>query len=232
MPKGSLACREFATPPTRGRRRLARRPPPARGCGRQRCASARRPCAPTRAGKDDRRAASHVQLHDRAHFDRTPDLKDGAALGELDGVGEIFRLDQAEAANEILGLGVGTVGDDLLVALDHHAGAFQRMSELLEMAARAELLEPGGPFLQLLLPLLGRLGCIPAAAIQIGKFAHVFPPRFGMSNSSTTFGGARCRQSFFYSCFSWSPPASPAKNDELTAMLEDEQHIEWSRPIT
>src|SRR5271166_314609 len=172
MPKGSPACREFATPPTRGRRRLARHPLPARYCERRRCASARRPCAPTRAGKDGRRAASHVQLHDRAHFHGTPDLQNRTAFGDLDGTREITGLDQAETADEVLGLGVRTVGDDLLVALDHHAGTLQRMSEFPEVAVRAELLEPRGPFLQLFLPLLGRGGCIPAAAIQIGKFTH------------------------------------------------------------
>jgi hypothetical protein len=85
---------------------------------------------------------------------------------------EITGLDQAEAADQILGLGVRAVGDDFLVALDHHAGAFQRMTELLEMAVRAKLPEPRGPFLQLFLPLLGGCGSIPAAAIQIGKFPH------------------------------------------------------------
>jgi hypothetical protein len=47
---------------------------------------------------------------------------------------------------------------DLLVAFDYHAGALQQMSELLEMAVRAELLEPRGPFLQLFLPLPGDAG--------------------------------------------------------------------------
>src|SRR5262249_29883501 len=84
----------------------------------------------------------------------------------------ITGLDQAEAADEILGLGVGTVGDDLLVALDHHAGALKRMPELLQVAVSTKLLEPGGPFLQLFLPLLGGLGCLPAAAIEIGEFTH------------------------------------------------------------
>src|SRR6516162_7483524 len=147
MPKGSPACREFATPPTRGRRRLARRPLPAQGCGRQRCASARRPCAPTRAGKDGHRAALHVQLHDWAHFHRASDLKYRTAFGDLYRVREILGLDQAEAADDILGLGVRTVGDDLLVALDHRPRALEWVSELLEVAVRAELLEPRGPFL-------------------------------------------------------------------------------------
>jgi len=44
---------------------------------------------------------------------------------------------------------------DLLVAFDYHAGALEQMSELLEVAVRAELLEPRGPSLQLFLPLPG-----------------------------------------------------------------------------
>jgi hypothetical protein len=71
---------------------------------------------------------------------------------------KITGLDQAEAADEVLGLGVWAVDDDLLVAFDYHAGALQQMSELLEVAVRAELLEPRRPFLQLFLPLLGDAG--------------------------------------------------------------------------
>jgi hypothetical protein len=42
-----------------------------------------------------------------------------------------------------------TVRDDLLVALDDYAGTLQRMTELVEVAVRAKLLEPRGSFLQL-----------------------------------------------------------------------------------
>src|SRR5262249_40920764 len=97
---------------------------------------------PTRAGRDDRRAPLHVDLQDRAHFHGTPDLQDRTTLRDLYGVCEVIGLDEAEAANDILGLGVGTVGDDLPVTLDDHAGHFQRMSQLFEVAFLAELLKP------------------------------------------------------------------------------------------
>src|ERR1700747_3469028 len=51
--------------------------------GRRKCVSARRPCAPTRAGKDARWAPSHVDLHDRPYFHRPFAIEDRVALGQF-----------------------------------------------------------------------------------------------------------------------------------------------------
>src|SRR5260370_33592234 len=96
----------------------------------------------------------HVQLLDRAPFHRTSDLQDRTTLRELCRVLEIIGFYQHVAANHILSLGVWTVVDILLFALDNLAGLLQRMPGVLDAALRAEVLKPRYPFLQVFLPLL------------------------------------------------------------------------------
>ena len=79
------------------------------------------------------------------------DLEDRAALGELDGLLQIAGLDQRVAADDVLGLGKRAVRHGLLLALDDLAGTFERMTWLLDMPLLTKLLEPGHPFLHLLL---------------------------------------------------------------------------------
>src|SRR5262249_13566821 len=66
------------------------------------------------------------------------------------------------------------VGDGLLFAPDHAAGSLQRMSTVLDVALRAEVLHPGDPFLDRFLRLLR--GCRGiSAAEEVSEFAHRVP---------------------------------------------------------
>src|SRR5262249_51559600 len=165
-----------------GRRRLARHLPPARGCARQTRAWGWRPCAPPHAGTDDRSAPSHIQDADRAHFHGTSRLQDRTTLGEFDRVRKVLRLDQSEAVDDILGLGIGPIVDALLLASDDLAGALKRMSRVLDVALCAQLLEPSEPFLHGFLHFLGGLRRRIAATKQKGKFAHCLSSRVGTSH--------------------------------------------------
>ena len=62
---------------------------------------------------------------------RAFDLEDGAALGKLDGLIEVAGFDQRVAADDVLGLGKGAVGDGLLLALHQLAGTFEGLAQVL-----------------------------------------------------------------------------------------------------
>src|SRR5215831_16755295 len=87
---------------------------------------------------------------------------------------ELLGLDYDIATHDILRLGVWTVVDNLLCALDHLAGVLQRMAGVLDVAVRAEFLKPRDPFLHGLLHVLGGRGCLSATK-QIGKCTHDDP---------------------------------------------------------
>src|SRR5207248_3822294 len=99
-------------------------------------------------------------------------LKDWAALGKLDGLVEVARFDEGIAADNVLGLGKGAVGDGLLLAFHELAGAVERLAYVLDVALVAEFFEPGHPSLDVLLPRFGRL-IGHDATIKINKFAHL-----------------------------------------------------------
>src|SRR5262249_35189704 len=177
MRKGCPARRGISTPPTRGRRRLARRPLPARGCVRRTPGSAWRSCAPPHAGTGDRWAPSHAQDADRAHLHGASRLEDRAAFRDFDRLRTIPGLDKGEAVHDVLGLGIRPVVAALLLACDDLACALERMSGVLHMALFAQLLEPGEPFLHGFLHLLGRSCSWIAAAKKKRKFAHCVSSR-------------------------------------------------------
>src|SRR5438445_11708513 len=127
------APRETATPPARGRRRLASRLLPARGSRHRRCASAWRRSAPPLAGTDARAAPSHARLQDRADFHHAAAFQDGTTHRELHRLGEVLRLDQGVAPHDILGLRVRPVGDDPIVALVELAVLIQWMPDILDV---------------------------------------------------------------------------------------------------
>src|SRR5262245_66102959 len=120
----------------------------------------------------------HISDADRAYFYRPSCLQDRTTLGEFDRVRKVLRLDQSEAVDDVLGLGIGPIVDALLLASDNLAGALKRMSRVLDMALFAQLLEPGEPFLHGFLHFLGRLRRRIAATKQKGKFAHCVSSRF------------------------------------------------------
>src|SRR5580765_1975844 len=171
MRTGSPGRRETSTPPTRGRRRPARRLPPARGSGPRRCASAWRRGAPLRAGRDARSARSHLDLHDGTHFDHSVYLEDRTPLRQLHRLREIARLDQRVSADDVLRLEEGAVRHDLLPALHELAGTLERLALVLDMALLAELLQPAHPFLHRLLHALGGPVRLPTA-IEKQELAH------------------------------------------------------------
>src|SRR5262249_43483153 len=145
--KGFPACHGISTLPARGRRRLARRLPPARGWARRRSGSAWRPCAPPHAGTGGRSAPSHIQNANRPHFHRAARSEDRTAFREFDRLREIPRLDQSEAVDDVLRLGKGAVMNALLLPTHDLAAALERMSGILDVAFFAQFLEPGEPFL-------------------------------------------------------------------------------------
>src|SRR5262249_35237465 len=104
----------------------------------------------------------HVQDLDRANLDGTSDVQNGTALGDLGGLRQVFRLNHDVASDDVLCLRKGTVLDDYPVSADDFARWLQRVTGVLEMALRAELLKPSHPFLHLLLLLFGSGICLPA----------------------------------------------------------------------
>src|SRR5262245_48217040 len=116
MRRDSQAHRGISTPQAHGRRRLARRLPPMRGCELQRCALAWRPCAPLRAETDDRWDLSHVQLHDWPYFHPTVNLEDRAAFGKFYRLVQITGFDQGVAADNVLSLGKRSIEHSFLFA--------------------------------------------------------------------------------------------------------------------
>src|SRR5205814_4482499 len=170
------ARRGTATPRGRGRRRPARRLLPAPGAPPRRYASAWRPTAPLPAGTDARAAASHACRQHGTDFHHAAAFQDGTALRELHGFGEIFRLDQGVAADDVLRLGVRAVGDGALLALDQLARPLERMTGVLDVALVGQLLHPGHPGLHALLHLLRRshrgATRLVGAAVQVNEFAH------------------------------------------------------------
>src|SRR3989442_2698659 len=139
------APRETATPPARGRRRLASRLLPARGSRHRRCASAWRRSAPPLAGTDARAAPSHARLQDRADFHHAAAFQDGTTHRELHRLGEVLRLDQGVTPYDILGLRVRPVGDGPLVALDDLAATLQRVPTVPDLPIVANFLFPNHP---------------------------------------------------------------------------------------
>src|SRR4030095_9235365 len=169
--KDSPAHRGISTPQAHGRRRLARRLLPMRGCGLQRCASTWLPSVSLRAETDDRWDLSHVQLHDWPYFHRTVNLEDRAALGSLHRLVQVTGLDQRVAADNILGLGKRPICHCLLLAFHQLAGMFEGLAWVLDMTFVSKLLHPGHPFLHHLLHFI-RGSTALAAAIKIYKLAH------------------------------------------------------------
>src|SRR5262249_30638716 len=154
--------RGTSTPPAHGRRRPVGRLLPAPDSAPRRCASTWRRCAPLRAGRDDRSARSHADLHDGAYFHRAVRLEDRTSLRELHGLSEIAGLDQRVPTHDVLGLGEGAVRHTLLPALHQFPVALERLSLVPDMALLAELLQPGHPFLHRLLhPFGGSPGLAP-----------------------------------------------------------------------
>ena len=72
----------------------------------------------------------HIHGHDGADFYESAGFEDGAAEGKLGGVGQVLGLDDGVAANNVLRLGVGAVGDDLAL-LDDFAAAVERIAGFL-----------------------------------------------------------------------------------------------------
>src|SRR6185312_7845271 len=104
---------------------------------------------------------------------------------------EILSLDEHVAADNILGLGIGAVGDVLLLPLDHLTGLLQRTPGVHEVAFLAELLEPRNPFLQVFLVLLGGPRSISSTAKQKCKFTHGVSS-FGFLTLTLGQFGANC----------------------------------------
>src|SRR5215471_10696307 len=99
-----------------GRRLLAQRLLPARGCELRRYASAWRPFAPPPAGRDVHSVPLHVQFHDRAYFDLAIEFKNRTALGELGRLIKVFGNNQGVAADHVFGFGKRTVVDGFALA--------------------------------------------------------------------------------------------------------------------
>src|ERR1041385_2649471 len=180
MPTDSPAHRETATVRGRGRRRPGRRLPPARGARPRRCGSAWRPSAPPPAGTGAPEAPLHVQLPDGADLHDPPALEDRTAERKPDRLVDVLRLDDREAADDVLGLGVWPVGDGLLLTGDRPAGPLQRVALVLEVPLVRELLHPRHPGLHALLHPLRRshrrLARLVGGAIQVHVFTHDAPP--------------------------------------------------------
>src|SRR5262249_55347253 len=100
------------------------------------------------------------------------------------GLRQVVRLNHDVASDDVLCLRKGTVLDDFPVSADDFARWLQRVTGVLEMALRAELLKPSHPFLHLLLVSFGSGICFPAAK-YICKFAHCLSP---FSSSSPQCG--------------------------------------------
>src|SRR5262245_5910821 len=85
-------------------------------------------------GCGDCPAGLHVDFHDRTHLHRSADLEDRAAQRQLGRLGQVARLDERVAADEVLRLGERAVRDAPLPAVDHLAGPLQGMAGILEVA--------------------------------------------------------------------------------------------------
>src|SRR6516165_7700095 len=96
----------------------------------------------------------HAQFLHGANFDRTSHLKNRATLGKFRRVIEVIGLDDDVATDYILGFGIRAVLDGLPFTVDNLACEVERMPRVLQVALRAEFLEPGDPRLQGPLPLL------------------------------------------------------------------------------
>jgi hypothetical protein len=105
----------------------------------------------------------HLHFLDRAHLNRTADLKDRTVLRKFSGVSQVF------------GLGEGAVGDDFLFAGDHLTSMLQRVAGIFNVSLRAEVLKPGDPFFHGFLHLLGGREYFSAAK-QVREFTHDVSP--------------------------------------------------------
>src|SRR5215475_3429941 len=143
----SPARREASILRKPGRRRPARRLLPVPDYASQRYAPVWRPFARLRGGIDARSVPSHIQLHDRSHFNAPVDLQDWTALREFHRLLQVAGLDECVTADNVLGFGKGSIRHGLLLALHQLAGALERLSLVLNVSLLAELLEPCHPLL-------------------------------------------------------------------------------------
>src|SRR5260370_10906380 len=159
-----------ATLPARGRGRPARRPPPRTGCASRGCARGPRASAPTRGGS---RGPRRSHRPDRPHLDGAVVPEARAVAGKLGGLVERRGGHEQVATAQVLRLGVGAVGDHLLLAAQDLAAIRARVAAL-EVARLAQRLDPGAPLLHALLHLLraqAQAGHV-AAAEDVEEVGH------------------------------------------------------------
>src|SRR5688572_28131774 len=128
-----------ASPPPRGRsRRAGGSASPAR-------AAIPRARRPRRApGRHPLRHRSDARLH-RAHLDGPADAQRRDALRDRERLVDVAALDDVEAAELLLGLGIGAVGHDALAALDPERLRRRAPRKLLARAVLARPLEVRDP---------------------------------------------------------------------------------------
>src|SRR5262249_52512652 len=96
-----------------------------------------------------------VHPHHGTDFDRAAGFENRAAARQLHGLIDVTRLDDGEAANDVLGFGERSVGHALVAAHDL-AGPLQGLTAILQVTLRFELAHPLHPALHALLGLLRR----------------------------------------------------------------------------
>src|SRR5271169_5645283 len=82
------------------------------------------------AGKDTMRLAGHVMRNDGPYFDRAH-AHGWDADGEADGLVQIFGFDQIVAAELLLGLREGTIGDQTLAVAQPDGRGFRGCVQLV-----------------------------------------------------------------------------------------------------
>src|SRR5579859_1952701 len=115
--------------------------------------------------------ATRLHLRDGPHLDETAGLEDRAPRRKLDRLREVPRLDDHEADDDVLALGVGPVADAGPARLHDLARGLERAASMLDVTLRAQVFHPGDPLLRLFLPARRRRGP-HAPTEQIGEFAH------------------------------------------------------------
>ena len=87
-----------------------------------------------------------VEVPHRSHLDQAQ-LGLWQPRGDLDGAVKALAVEQEEAGQQLLGLGVGAVAGDHLAVTDRHPGRQRRVGEGLgddQLARRGQLLAEGG----------------------------------------------------------------------------------------
>src|SRR5215470_11662292 len=96
-----------------------------------------------------------VESLDRPYLHRATDIQDRTGFRELHRFVKITGLNDDEASDHVLRLGVRAVSYSFLAAGDNLAGLLQRMTGVLQAPSRLKFLEPGCPLRHVLLGLFG-----------------------------------------------------------------------------